>query len=145
MDIHYTAYTGRSRHGYMEEKHWSFWITVEGMERLRLGCCGPFYLDGVLRNDLTRRQGWELAKRDGVEMFGPDEAVAGLKEFLNLGIDGARQSRNPIIRGLALADARFGARRLRRIEDEALTHDVERLFFRVRIEGSGAGRSHGVP
>jgi hypothetical protein len=139
MDFHYTLYEGhwvrhkRTVRGKLtdegdmivreerrpdttgrEAKHCSFWITVDGEEVLRLGCCGP-----------------SLVK----EWSGPDYAIAALKQYLNLSIANALNSSDIIIRGMAMLDSRLGVRRVLKVEPGPDEHPFIRSCYGLRTSG----------
>lgn len=122
LDFHYTVYSGQDRHGLGHPHHWSFWITIDGEEKLRLGCCGPvLYMSSETGDDQASAP------------FGPDQALQAIRQYLQLPIDDALCSRNPLIRGLALADARVGQRRLADLAPSDDAHELEKLFYAIRI------------
>lgn len=123
VDFHYTVYESTNRHGWKDSRHWSFWITVEGEERLRLGCCGPILPMDNPQDDATRENS-----------FGPDEAIQSLIDYLNLSIEDALTSKNVLIRGLAYADSRVGKRRLEALKPNEGAHDLVKFFFHLRAE-----------
>ncbi len=59
-----------------------------------------------------------------------------LFDYLNLSIDDASESQNPIIRAFATLDRRFGKRRLTEFDDSE-EHPLVRTLFRFRCEAEG--------
>lgn len=114
--------------GWLERKHWRLCFSVDGEEALNLGCCGPIYIEDR-KTILPRSETYDLD-----HAFGPDQAIQGLKESLNMKIDTALQSDNPVVRGLAIVDSRFGKRRLEKLKDRVEDmHEIEKFFYDLRL------------
>lgn len=64
-------------------------------------------------------------------------------ESLNMSIDDQLQSRNPLIRSLAVLDRRVGTRRLQKIDDEG-EHPLVRFFIHLRRQTEPARPSQPV-
>lgn len=116
VDLHYTLYNSKKRHDSEEQPERAFWMTIDGQECLRVGSQGPF-----------------LEFSDG-KPLGPDEAVQSLKEYLNLSIESALASSNPICRGLAVLDERLGQRRIKELDEDSEEIELVRAFLSLRKE-----------
>jgi hypothetical protein len=125
LDLHYTVYESIDRDGFKVRRHWSFWITLDRTELIRVGCCGPLLL----------LPGSDHAAEN---TFGPDEAVQSLKQYLNLSIDDAISSDNVLIRALAFVDERLGKRRLLKVAPKEDEHELIKLFYKLRLEAEAA-------
>ena len=66
----------------------------------------------------------------------PWDFTRALYEYLNLSIDAALVSDNPVIRSLAVLDKRFGKRRLIEYDDSA-EHPLVRMLYQFRCKAEG--------
>ena len=69
-------------------------------------------------------------------MFRMEDVNSALFDALNLSIDDAIKSDNPIIRAFATLDRRFGKRRLAAFDDSK-EHPLVRTLYRIRCEAEG--------
>ena len=125
LDVHYTVY---KRPGAPAPDNWRFWVTVDGEERYSVDVHHP---DAELHRLIPAGATFEGE--------GPVEIsflMQGLKEWLNLPVDAAIASPNPLVRGLALCDPRMGKRRLREFPITDRTpvneHALVKLCYELR-------------
>ena len=79
------------------------------------------------------------ALRDAGELSRMDFHEA-LYSYIGVAIGDAISSPDPIVRGLAMLDARLGKRRLRELRLPAGEHPLVQLLFAVRCEAEGINR-----
>lgn len=96
-------------------------------EREPVNSCGHIVVD-----DEDRVAG-ELIDRGEMSRFSLHEAC---REFLNLPIDKAVLSENPLIQGLAFLDARLGKNRAEKMRAENL-HPLSRRLLEIRLSEEG--------
>ncbi|WP_080844085.1 SF0329 family protein [Cytobacillus gottheilii] len=61
-----------------------------------------------------------------------------LLEYIQLSIDEAIQSQDPVIKAFAMLDRRLGKRRLEKLKEENMqSHPFIQLFFQIRCEAEG--------
>jgi len=84
------------------------------------------------------RGAWDEANKslhdEGI--FDPHDLKDSMFSYLNLGIDDALNSENPIIRAFAMLDKRFGKRRLYNF-DSTNEHPLVIQFYRFRCHAEG--------
>ena len=66
-------------------------------------------------------------------------AIADLEGYLSSTVEDALASPSPLVRGLAMLDARLGKRRLRAIRLESSEHPLVREMYVLRCEAEGLG------
>ena len=79
--------------------------------------------------------GTELPVQDGVmrpRLFGKS-----LFDYLSMSVDDAIESRNFLIRAVAVLDRRIGKRRLEAMSLRTDEHELVRLFYKLRLEAEG--------
>ena len=84
---------------------------------------------------LADEQARAIGRRAGEQT--DDEALGDLEQSLSLSLEDALTSPNPLIRGLALLDRRFGKRRLRQLDSGAREHPLVQALYRIRCEAEG--------
>lgn len=117
------------------------WLTIDGNE------VGSFSDARWWRELYARihgsKQSWQRAEselRAGGALSRNDFHEA-LHLFLGCRVEEALESENPIARGLALLDGRFGKRRLRAFSPEASDHPLVHLLYDFRCEAEGIQRA----
>jgi len=70
------------------------------------------------------------------ELYSQIQFEEAIEEYLNLSIDDALASENPLIRGLSMLDRRLGKRRLNKMEIDQ-EHSFVQLLYRLRCEAEG--------
>jgi hypothetical protein len=88
---------------------------------------------------ITRKLTDDIMHERGICGF--EEVDSAWHELLNLSIDDAIKSKNPIIRAFATIDRRFGRRRLGRFDDTN-EHDLVKTLYRFRCEVEGIKKEH---
>jgi hypothetical protein len=130
------------------------WITIDKQRISSMGTLTYFGKSHSEANRLRResgcidfrdpqqREGYHQA-RDEAEKTVHDRGVfslcdlnRALFDYLNLSIDDAIQSDNPIIRAFATLDSRFGKRRLKEFDDSE-EHTLVKTLYRFRCEVEG--------
>jgi len=76
-----------------------------------------------------------IMKKKGIYSCG--DFYDALEAYLNMSIEEAISSSNPIIKSLGILDKRFGKRRLEKIEISANDHPMVRKFYEIRYEAEG--------
>jgi hypothetical protein len=130
------------------------WITVDKQRIASLGTCTFFkesHLEALrLRQesectDLSDPQQASAYCQASAEadknvhdrgVFAAWDVNRALFDYLNLSIDHAISSNNPIIRAFATLDRRFGKQRLQEFDDSE-EHPLVRTLYRVRCEAEG--------
>jgi len=81
---------------------------------------------------------WDEAKDNvhGDGVFAMWDVNKALFDLLNLSIENAIKSSNPIIRGFATLDKRFGKRRLETFDDSN-EHAFVQMLYRLRCDAEG--------
>lgn len=115
------------------------WITVDGKEIANFSTPDNYGKFGWNTPDISERippdkrtEGSAVEKGE----FSRSDFIDSCREFINLNIDDAFESANPIIKALAVLDKRFGKRRLRNINTQNL-HPLVLTLFKFRIECEG--------
>jgi hypothetical protein len=104
------------------------WIEFDGREVIS-------FCDFVHEN-AWREHGRDLAAVAAAGVYSKQDFGSAFTEFIDLGIDSALASGNPLIRGLAVLDRRVGRRRLRTLAATAQPEPVETLLkLRLAAEG----------
>jgi hypothetical protein len=75
------------------------------------------------------------ARQAGVH--GDDDALNELETYLSLPIDDALASDSPLLRALAVLDARVGKRRLRELATAPANHPLVATLLRLRCDAEG--------
>jgi len=101
------------------------WITVDDVEIMNMQ-----HLSGSAAS--------EDSERHASGVFTAYDLPMAMREFLNMGIDVALSSENPLIRALAVVDRRTGNRRLKLLNPEEEVFPVDALL-RLRLESSNSG------
>jgi hypothetical protein len=78
------------------------------------------------------------------EVFSQQEFYRTLHEFLQLPIEAAISSENPILRALSVLDSRVGKRRLRRLADGPENSALVKLLLETRLQAEGMADSSKV-
>ena len=82
--------------------------------------------------DLAREEARDIVRKKGVlSRFQFEESV---EKYLDLSIENALQSDNPIIQAIAMFDRRLGKRRLVQICPDTSAHLLVRLFYTLRCK-----------
>ena len=119
IQFHTTRY--RNAHDQMGRS----WIAVDGIEIANM-----HHLSGQAAFENTDRQ------QHGV--FTAYDLPDAMMEFLNMKIDAALTSENPLIRALAIVDRRTGKRRIQLMDAENESFPVN-IFIRLRQENGENG------
>lgn len=84
----------------------------------------------------------EILHRQGI--FSEDEFLDALRDYLQLSVEDALRSDNPLIRALVTLDRRLGKRRLFTLAEEArdIEHPLVRRFLALRLAAEGM---EGIP
>lgn len=107
------------------------WITID---RERVFSCDHYpnewaerqaYYDGL--------DGIELKEElIGKELHSPGDFGDSMREYLDLPIEKAAASTDPLIRAFAITDRRLGKRALRKMEVSDTEHTLVKAFYRLR-------------
>ena len=137
IDIHQTRY--RNAH----DQEGEFWLTVD-KERVfssgsasylsKLGTVvGEMHADGSTWAEAYERA-WPIMESSGLMLL---EAInKDLFSALNSSVEEMLEKQNPLIRGLAIVDSRFGKRRLATF-DPSNEHDLVKQLFSLRCAAEG--------
>ncbi len=128
VDLHYTVYEG----GDGEEKNWRFWVTIEGEDVFSTDFWDYFKSEDVIKREekLGRPVYYDEARELGAR--GVDDFLEALKSYLNLSIENARSSREPIIRALSIIDKRTGKNTFERLTIPPGEHGLVTAFYELR-------------
>ncbi len=147
-----------TRYGWTRDEDGRAWVTFDGREVASF-CFWSFhnryyplaedirevggtepYRDLPARDvDRAGSEAREILHRRGI--FGEDEFLDAVREYLRLSVDDALRSGNPLVRALAMLDRRLGKRRLRMLRlERGVEHPVVRLFLGLRLEAEGVDR-----
>jgi len=85
----------------------------------------------------AREEAYDIAEREG--FFSRWDFNHALHSYLELSIEDATQSHDPIVRALSMFDRRLGKRRLRRMRLEDTEHPLVKQFYQLRCEAEGIG------
>lgn len=85
-----------------------------------------------------RHEAEKIVKEKGV--LAPWDFNSALYDYLNLSIDAAIVSDNPVIRSLAVLDKRFGKRRLNEYDDSK-EHPLVRMLYHLRCKAEGLNKN----
>ncbi|WP_442891859.1 SF0329 family protein [Aggregatilinea sp.] len=80
----------------------------------------------------------ELRQRGMVSVWDFEEA---LEMYLEISIEDALVSPDPIIKAVAMLDRRTGKRRLRQIDSESLVNPLVKRCYEIRCEAEGLSRA----
>jgi len=137
LDVHQTRY----RHAHDQEGE--FWMTFD---RDRIFSAGSLsYLSALgkmtaqsMREGATPAQAytkaWPAMEASGLMLL--EEINRDLFRSLGQTVEAMLESRNPVIRGLAIADTRYGKRRLSAF-DAAGEHPLVQRLFQLRCDAEG--------
>ncbi len=89
------------------------------------------------KNELTPAwsQASEILQKQGV--FSRDQFYDSLEEYVQLSIEAALNSQNPIIQSIAMFDRRCGIRRLKSMKLPDTSNALIKNFYRIRCEAEG--------
>ncbi len=130
VDLHYTVYEG----GDGVRKNWRFWVTLEGEEIFSTDFWDYFKPDDVIKREekFGRTVYYNEARKLGAR--GVDDFLEALKSYLNLSIEDARTSHEPIIRALSIIDKRTGKNAFEKVTIPPGEHGLVTAFYEVRRE-----------
>lgn len=145
IDLHQTRY----RHSHDEEGE--FWITLHGSRIFSSGSLSYLGLLGDLTatnraDGSTPAQAYELAwpVMDSSGLFLLERMNKDLFRSLNMTVEEMSQHTNPIIRALAVIDARYGKRRLATF-DPTSEHLLVQKLYNLRCGAEGLAASNLSP
>ena len=120
------------------------WITVDGKEIASFSTPDNYGKFGWNTPDISERIPQEN-RTEGAAVekgeFSRSDLINSCRDFINMNIDDAFESDNPIIKALAVLDKRLGKRRLRNINTESLHPLVlTLLYLRMECEGISVNR-----
>ena len=133
IDFHVTQY--RKAHSWISES----WITVHG-ERV-FDCGSRTYAREAAYEVLSHEDSssdvageiWNMHKiLKRREIHEPQYMGEAMRAYLDLSIDEALKSDNPLIKALAIVDRRVGKRTLERLEIDNTEHSLVRTFYELR-------------
>jgi len=131
------------RRAHDAEGRWA--LEIDGAEVGGIGCIRAHWAEYEIIERLRRERGGSVAELQRVAL---EEIRAegrhpvntlrdAVEEYFRLGITAARESKDVVVRSLALCDRRFGRRRLLALREEPPAHPMELAVFRLRIEAEG--------
>jgi hypothetical protein len=148
----------RKTHEWENEEQGEAWITIDKRRIYDMGDAtyrNQLYYEGLRLQSETDcldytdpnqiegyNKAWDEAQQIGHDrgIFSREYFNKSLFNFLNLSIDVAIKSDNPIIRALSILDRRFGKRRL--IEfDDSTENPLVKTLYRFRCEAEGIDKA----
>ena len=140
----------QARYRHAHEELGRVWVAVDGEERAAFatGARWRHVREGADRL-MDEREAWgspaayeqavadaaEAARRAGVH--GDEDVLHELEASLSLPVDAALASESPLLRALAVLDARVGKRRLRALAAAADEHPLVVALLRLRCDAEG--------
>ena len=142
-----------TRYGWARDEDGRAWVTFDGREMANF-CCWTFLSSHYpLARDIREACGTgpdrtapdadragsearEILHRRGI--FSEEEFLGALLDYLQLSVDNALRSEDPLVRALAMLDRRLGKRRLRVLSLESrVEHPLVRQFLGIRLRAEG--------
>jgi hypothetical protein len=125
IDFHLTSY--RESHDGADK----VWVTVDGK---RVFACKHYvserwtaaaYFSGLLGNEINS------AKAE-VGIHAPQDFGSAMRAYLDMPVDEALQSPDPLVRAFAIVDRRVGKRTLAKLDLTGCNHPLVNAFYRLR-------------
>jgi hypothetical protein len=120
----------------MSNVEWENEISVLTRQITEINSCTNF-------KDPQQREGYDLAYEEARRLIQKKGLLSryqfeqAIEEYLELPIEKAMDSDNPIIKALSMFDRRLGKRRLVEISLSKEEHPLVKLFYHLRCEGEG--------
>jgi hypothetical protein len=140
----------QARYRHANEEVGRVWIAVDGEERAAFATGARWrQVREAADRLMDERQAWgspaayEQAVADAAGalreagVHGDDDALNELEAYLSLPVDAALASDSPLLRALAVLDARVGKRRLRELASAPDDHPLVVALLRVRCDAEG--------
>ncbi len=110
------------------------WITFDKDEIANFSTIKRVRESYTLTGEWCSQDKQVLTYLDKEEIFTRDDFVNALEEYVELQIEDAIRSSNPIIRAVAMFDRRLGKRRLSAFSMTEDEHQLVRTFYKIRCQ-----------
>jgi beta-phosphoglucomutase-like phosphatase (HAD superfamily) len=140
----------QARYRHAHEELGRVWIAVDGEERAAFATGARWrHVREAADRLMDEREAWgspaayEQAVADAAEtarqagIYGDEDVLNELEAYLSLPVDAALASTSPLLRALAVLDARVGKRRLRELASAPDEHPLVTALLRLRCDAEG--------